>query len=94
MLERTDWEDNNKVKNKIVVKCVYMKDGSVGPEYIRGAQDDGSYYHSDETWCITPADFTRSAVMASRKEEPNVKLIDGKKLYSQYIADFDRRDEG
>ena len=91
MLERADRDDNYSVKNKIVVRCVYQKDGSVGPEYVRAAQEDGSFYYSEETWCVTPVDFTKAAVAASHKEEPNVRLIDGKKLYTEYISRFDKR---
>ena len=93
MMERTDWTENYTVKNKIVVRCVFVRGESIGADQVKKAQEDGLFYHSDETWCVTPTDFTRSAVTASRKEEINVRLIDGKKLYSEYISEFDKRDE-
>ena len=82
--------DDISVKDKIVVKCVYMKKGSVTPIAVEQAQDAGALYHSDETWCITTTDFTDAAVRKSRKQDAKVRLFDGKKLYKEFISRLER----
>jgi len=82
--------DDISVKDKIVVKCVYMKKGSVTPVYVEQTQDAGALYHSDETWCITTTDFTDAAARKSRKQDAKVRLFDGKKLYKEFISKLER----
>ena len=78
--------DDISVKDKIVVMCVYMKKGSVTPQFVEQAQEAGALHHADETWCITTTDFTDSAVRKSKKQDAKVKLFDGKKLYKEFIS--------
>lgn len=81
--------DDISVKDKIMVKCVYMKKGSVTPLSVEQAQSDGAFYHADETWCVTTTDFTDSAIRKSRKQDAKVRLIDGKKLYKLFISELE-----
>ena len=76
-----------------MVRCVYLKKESIGVDHIRKAQQDGAFYHSDEIWCVTPTDFTNMAIKESRSEDSEVRLIDGKELYEEYISEFEKRDE-
>lgn len=92
MLDRAETSDPNDVKNKIVVKCVYMSKGSVGPVSIEEAQEDGAFYRADITWCLTTTDFTDPAVRRSRKDGAKVKLFDGKKLFKEFLSEFDKDD--
>ena len=82
--------DDISVKDKIVVKCVYMKKGSVTPLSVEQVQNDGAFYHADETWCITTTDFTDAAVRKARKQEAKVRLFDGKKLYKEFISELEQ----
>ena len=82
--------DDISVKDKIVVKCVYMKKGSVTPLCIEQVQNDSAFYHADETWCVTTTDFTDAAVRKARKPEAKVKLFDGKKLYKEFISELEK----
>lgn len=88
MLDRPKDEDDRAVKDKIIVRCIHIKEGSVTPEIITSAQEDGAFYHADETWCITTNDFTEAAKRRSRKEGAKVKLIDGKKLFRDFLSRF------
>ena len=92
MLDRVETSDPNDVKNKIVVKCVYMSKGSVGPASIEEAQEDGAFYRADVTWCLTTTDFTDPAVRRSRKDGAKVRLFDGKKLFKEFLSEFDKDD--
>ena len=88
MLDRPKDEYDRTVKNKIIVRCIYLKEGSVSPEIIISVQEDGSFYHADETWCISPTDFTDAAKRRSRKEGAIVRLIDGKKLFKEFLSRY------
>lgn len=88
MLDRPKDEDDRAVKDKIIVRCIHIKEGSVTPEIITSAQEDGAFYHADETWCITTNDFTEAAKRRSRKEGAKVRLIDGKKLFRDFLSRF------
>ena len=85
MLDRDKGEDDNSVKNKIIIRCAFMKKGSVEAAVVIDAQDDGAFYHADETWCMTATDFTDEAVRKSKKADAKVKLFDGKKLYKEFL---------
>ena len=88
MLDKPKGEDDTSVKDKIVVICAYLKAGSVAPDVIANAQENGAMYRSDETWCITSTDFTDAAKRRSRKEDAKVRLIDGKKLYKEFLSNY------
>ena len=87
MLDRASGSDEA-IKNKIIVRCAYMKKGSVEAAVIMDAQDDGSFYRADETWCITPVDFTEAAKRRARKEGAKVRLFDGKKLFKEFLSRY------
>ena len=88
MLDRPKDEYDTAVKDKIVVRIIYLREGSVPPEIIISVQEDGAFYRSDETWCITSTDFTDAAKRRSRKDGAKVKLIDGKKLFKEFLSRF------
>ena len=82
MLDRNEGEG---VRDKIIVRCVYMKKGSVDTSSIVEAQESGEFYHADEVWCITPTDFTDDAIRKSKKPGSKVRLIDGKRMRKETI---------
>lgn len=82
--------DGEAVKEKIVVKCVYMRKGSVESEVVAEAQEVGAHYRGEEIWCVTSTDFTESAVRRSRKQGAKVRLIDGRKLYRDFISELEK----
>lgn len=85
MLDRSNGNDDG-IKNKIIVRCAYMKKGSVSAAVIIDAQDDGSFYRADETWCLAATDFTEEAIRRSKKKDAKVKLFDGKKLFKEFLS--------
>lgn len=86
MLDRDKAGDEDTIKGKLVVKCVYMKKGSVDPQPVISAQEEGALNRADETWCITTTDFTQSAIRRSRKPDAKVKLLTGQKLYKEFLS--------
>ena len=86
MLDRDKAGEEDAIKGKLVVKCVYMKKGSVDPQPIISAQEEGALNRADETWCITTTDFTQSAIRRSRKPDAKVKLLTGQKLYKEFLS--------
>ena len=86
MLDKDKAGDEDIIKGKLVVKCVYMKKGSVDPQPIISAQEEGALNRADETWCITTTDFTQSAIRRSRKPDAKVKLLTGQKLYKEFLS--------
>ena len=86
MLDRDKAGDEDTIKGKMVVKCVYMKKGSVDPQPVISAQEEGALNRADETWCITTTDFTQSAIRRSRKPDAKVKLLTGQKLYKEFLS--------
>ena len=86
MLDKDKAGDEDIIKGKLVVKCVYMKKGSVDPQPVISAQEEGALNRADETWCITTTDFTQSAIRRSRKPDAKVKLLTGQKLYKEFLS--------
>ena len=88
MLDRPKDEHDDSLKDKIVVRCIYLREGSVTPEVIISVQEEGAFYHADETWCITPAEFSEAAKRRARKEGAKVKLFDGRKLFKEFLSRY------
>lgn len=86
-------ETGDALKSKIAVLCRFMKKGSVDTPDVEEAQRCGSENRADETWCMTTTEFTASAVRKSRKPEAKVRLIDGKKLYKDFLSKIERLTE-
>lgn len=87
MLDKAeDPSDDSAVRNKLVVKCVYMKRGSADVTSVISAQEAGAANRSDSTWCITTTDFDPAAVRKSKKQDAKVKLYDGQKLHKEFLS--------
>ena len=86
MLLKPKGDDDDSIKSKIIVKCAYLKKGSVQVGAILEAQENGALYRGDETWCVTATDFTEEAVRKSKKKDAKVKLFDGKRLYKEFLS--------
>ena len=82
--------DDSALKSKLVVKCVYMKKGTVGAESIVSAQEEGAGNRGDETWCITTTDFGEDAVRKSKKKGARVRLYNGQRLHKEFLSKNER----
>ena len=86
MLLKPRGDDDESIKSKIIVKCAYLKKGSIQAGAILEAQENGALYRGDETWCVTATDFTEEAIRKSKKKDAKVKLFDGKRLYKEFLS--------
>ena len=79
-------DDDSAIRNKLVVKCVYIKKGIVNALPVASAQEEGVRNRADEVWCITTTDFGDDAVRKSRKKDAKVRLYNGQKLYKEFLS--------
>ena len=86
-LTMLDNGNDESVRDKILVKCLYMKEGSVGTASITAALKEGAEIHADQIWCVTTTDFNEGAVRKSRKE--GVTLYDGRRLHQEFLQVMD-----